>query len=155
MSGVVNAIKNNYGKYLARTAGAVALGLVVRDAHVQGKIQADSFAKTKDADAAQYYMENMQNCSNPSITKNKLQRAVFDFEINHNIRGFFNSFRGYFQGSFKSMIFDAIPLALGSAALFAKNAVIAKGSAIGLAAYAFMSFLKDGLGIGNRKDIMK
>ena len=31
---ITSAIKNNYGKYLAKTAGAAAVGMVAYDAHV-------------------------------------------------------------------------------------------------------------------------
>ena len=35
---IISAVKNNYGKYLAKTAGAAALYFIARDAHTIGKL---------------------------------------------------------------------------------------------------------------------
>lgn len=145
---IITAVKNNYGKYIARGVGAAALYLCARDAHTYGKIRSDENVKTKDAIAAHYYMNNSLTLDKPSMTKNNLQNKVLRFELSENIRGFVNSFTGYFKGLGSSLVADVVPLGLGLTALFAKNSKLAKLSAVGLAIAGAFSFVKDGLGIG-------
>lgn len=145
---IISAVKNNYGKYLARGVGAVAVGLVARDSHLYGKIQADMRMKTKNADASQYYLYNTLGVDKLSKTKVDLQNKVFGFEMDNGFRGFFNAGVGYFQGLFNGLVQDVVPLVLGTTALFAKNKHVVKGSGIALAAYAAVSVVKDGLGLG-------
>ena len=150
---IITAIKNNYGKYIAKGVGATALYLCARDAHVYGKIRSDENVKTKNAIASHYYLNNTLTLDKPSITKNKLQNGVLRFELSQNIRGFVNSFTGYFKGLGSSLVSDVVPLGLGLAALLSKNRNLAKGSAIGLAALGVLSFFKDGLGIGKSNHV--
>lgn len=152
---IISAIKSNYGKYLARGAGAAALYLVARDAHAFGKIQSEIEMKSKNAKAAQYYLNNTLTLDKPSVTKTKLQNAVYRYELNDNLRGFINSSIGYFKGFGSMLVNDVIPLGLGLTALFAKKKAVplAKASAWGLAGLGVYSFLKDGLGIGKAQDL--
>ena len=82
-----------------------------------------------------------------------MKERVLRWELSHDIRGFFNSFTGYFKGFGNSLVNDVVPLGLGLTALLAKNKRIAKASAIGLGAVAIFSFFKDGLGIGKSKQV--
>lgn len=153
---IISALKSaDYGKYISRGIGAAALYLVARDAHAYGKIQADADMKTKNAEAAHYYLNNTLTLDKPSISKAKMQDALYKYELDDSLRGFVNSCIGYFKGLFSSLISDAPPLVLGLTALLAKGKglAIAKGSAIGLAALATYSFIKDGLGIGKNPSI--
>ena len=93
-------------------------------------------------------MNNSLTLDKPSMTKNNLQNKVLRFELSENIRGFVNSFTGYFKGLGSSLVADVVPLGLGLTALFAKNSKLAKLSAVGLAIAGAFSFVKDGLGIG-------
>lgn len=145
---IITAIKSNYGKYIARGVGALAVGLVARDAHQFGKIKADMEMKTKNGIAAEYYLYNTMEMDKPSQTKTGMQNAVFNYEMDNNFRGFVNAGIGYFKGLFSSAIHDIVPLALGTTALLAKSKALFKGSAIGLAVYGAYAFIKDGLGWG-------
>ncbi len=145
---IITAIKNNYGRYIARGVGAVAIGLVARDAHYFGKVKADMEMKTKNANATDYYLHNTQELDKPSRTKSDLQGAVFRYELDNNFRGFVNSGVGYIKGLLGGITHDIVPLVLGTTALFAKSKALFKGSAIGLAAYGIYAFFKDGLGWG-------
>lgn len=153
---IISAIKSaDYVKYIARGVGAAALYLVANDAHAYGKIQADADMKTKNARAAHYYLNNTLTLDKPSIAKGKMQDTVYKYELDDNFRGFVNSCTGYFKGLGASLISDAIPFTLGLTALLAKGKglMAAKASAIGLAAMATYSFIKDGLGIGKNPSI--
>lgn len=143
----------NYGKYLAKGVGAVALCLVARDAHVYGKIKADEHMKTKNADAALYYYNNTQTINKPSMSQINLKDAVYKYELDDNLRGFINSGVGYFKGLGSMLVSDVVALGLGMGALFAKSGALAKASAIGLAVMGAYSFVKDGLGIGKQNDL--
>lgn len=146
--------KDNVIKYLTKGAGAAALGVVAYDAHIIGKIQSDTYAKSKDADACAKTFNNTQYLSSPSSTTAVLKDKVNEFEMDSNFRHFINSGFGYFKG-FGSMLVDSVvPLGLGIGALFAKGNW-AKGSAIGLGVYAVVKFVKDVLGFGHYNDLNK
>ena len=150
---IITAIRNNYGKYIAKGVGATALYLCARDAHDWAKIKADERMKTKNAEAAHYYMNNMMSLDKPSTTKSKMKERVLRWELGQNIRGFCNSFIGYCKGFCASLVSDVLPFALGATALLTKNNNLAKGSAIGLGVMAVFSFFKDGLGFGTNNKI--
>ena len=137
------------GKILAKGAGAAALYFVARDAHVNGKIQADIEMKK----AAAYFLDNSMTIDRPSLTKSRMQDWVFRKELSQNIRGFCDSFVGYFKGLGKTIENTVLPLGLSLVALFTKSSKVAKGSALGLLAIGAFSFVKDGLGIGKRNDL--
>ena len=145
--------KNVY-KYLAKGVGITALGFIAHDSHILGKIQADTYSNVKDANiTAKRYTDTMQ-LSNPSDTLDGMKKSVLRFEMNSNWRRFFNSAIGYLKGFTSMLVNEVIPLTLGTAALFGKD-VLSKGSAIGLAGYALLTFLKDGLGLGHKNPLNK
>ena len=43
----VQNVKENYGKYLAKTVGAGALGMIAYDAHILGLLESDTYSKQK------------------------------------------------------------------------------------------------------------
>ena len=146
--------RDNVIKYLTKGAGIAALGITAYDAHILGKIQADTYSKSKDADACMETFSNTQYLSSPSTTTAALKDKVHDLETDSNLRHFVNSGIGYFKG-FGSMLIDSVvPLALGIGAVFAKGK-LAAGSAIGLGAYACIKFFKDVLGFGHYNDLNK
>lgn len=152
---IVKAVKDNYGKYLARAAGGVVLFHVAKDSHTVGKLQSDVTAQSRDANVCMDFFENSQRLDTPSLTKSKVKDKVFKFQLNSNILTFFNSAIGYFSGFTQNCISNVIGLTLGSTALFAKNKKIACASGIGLGALALFTFIKDGLGFGTTKFLQK
>ena len=144
--------KPNLIKYTVKGAGLAALGIVGYDAHIIGRMQADSYAKRKDADACMYTLGNTQYLSSPSTTTANLKNGVNKFEMDSNFRHFVNATIGYFRGFGNMLINDVVPLSLGLGALLGKGKV-GKGSAIGLGAYAVVKFFKDVLGLGHYNDL--
>lgn len=152
ISRVTTAIKNNYGKYFAKVAGAAAVALVVSDAHVIGKLTADTYSLQKEADRASTVAHNMRYLSEPSTIQSNLKKKVFNLEMENNTFKFFNSAIGYFKGLGEMLVSGAVPLGLGLAALIAspsKHGKLCKAAGWGLAAYAGIKLFKDILGIGN------
>ena len=143
----------NVGRILAKGVGAAALYFVVKDAHVNGRVQADSDAKTKGAEAAAYYMENTMYMDRPSITKSRMKNWVFRQELSQNIRGFIDSFTGYSKGFARTIGEAILPFGLGLTALAAKSNFATKGSAAALLVLGLISFVKDGLGYRNQKEL--
>lgn len=148
----VSTIKSNYVKYLVKGAGVAALGMVAYDSHIVGKIQADSYAKSRDADSCEYRFNNTQYLNKPSTIMSKLKQFVFNFETEDNTRNFFNSGIGYFKGIGSMLVSNVIPLGLGLGALIGKNK-LAKGCGIGLAGYGALAVIKDVLGYGHNDDL--
>lgn len=150
---IITAIKSNYGKYLARGAGAAALYFIARDAHNFGKIKSDVEVQSKNAKAAQYYLNNTMSLDKPSRISTDLQNGVYKLELNDGFRGFVNSIIGYFKGAATTLIANVVPLGLSLTALLAKKRVLAKGSAIGLGIYGIYTLLKDGFGVGKTRPL--
>lgn len=152
---IISSIKNNYGKFLAKSAGALALGLVAYDAHTLGKLNADAYAKTQDAKACQKSFNNTMMLSSPSISMSKAKNFVFNLQVQDNIRHFINSAIGYFKGFGLMLVNEVVPLGLGVGALASKNKKAACGFGIGLAAYGILKFFKDVCGFGHSNDLRK
>lgn len=152
---IISAVKNNYGKYLAKAAGGVAIFTMVRDSHTLGKLQSDITAQSRDANICTDLFENTQRLDSPSLTKARMKDKVFRYQLGSNLLTFFNSAIGYFSGFTSNLVSHVIPLGLASTALFAKNKKLACGSGIALGAMAIFTFIKDGLGFGTTKFLQK
>ena len=146
--------KTNAINVLVKGAGAAAIGVVGYDAHVIGRLQADSYAKRKDANACMARVSNAQYLSSPSQTTANLKDKVTDLEMDSNIRHFVNSAAGYFKGAGSMLIDGVVPLALGIGAVVTKG-LPAKISAIGIGCYAGLKLFKDVLGFGHYNDLNK
>ena len=146
--------KPNIIKYLTKGTGIAALGIIGYDAHIIGRLQSDSYAKRKDADACMETFSNTQYLSSPSSTTANMKKVVHKFEMDSNLRHFVNSTIGYFQGVGKMLVNAVVPFTLGLGAVFAKGG-FARGSAIGLGIYAVLNFFKDVLGFGHYNDLNK
>lgn len=146
------SLKNNFTKYLAKGTGLAALGVVAYDAHTWGKIQADVYAKSKDADACARAFNNTQYLSSPSITTANLKKGVYHLETDSNARHFVNSAIGYFKGFGSMLINSVIPFGLGLGALIGKGKT-SKGCALGLGVYGVFKLFKDVLGFGHYNDL--
>lgn len=153
---IITAIKNNYGKYLAKAAGAAAVGLVGYDAHTVGKLNADTYAQTKMADYCSNAYDNSMYLTEPSIVQSKLKDKLFHMRMETNIGNLFNTAAGYFSGAIKMLVSNVIPLGLGLTALFGsikKHPAIVKWSGIGVAAYAGVKFVRDICGLGQKNHL--
>ncbi len=152
-----NFLKNigkNCGNYIAKGVGITALGVTAYDAHVMGKIKADSYSASCDADAMTRTFNNTQYLSNPSMTTDAVKKELFRFEAESNFRNFVNSGIGYFTGVGSMLVRDSV-LVAGSLMAIMTKGMTSKLSAIGLACYAGISFLKDGLGLGQHDPLNK
>lgn len=148
---IFTAIKNNYGKYLAKAAGAAAVGLVAYDAHVLGKLKADTYSQSKMADYCTSTFDNSMYLSEPSVVQSKLKEKIHNLRMESNFGNLFNSAVGYFGGVIESMVSSVVPLGLGLTALCAsikKHPKVVKWSGIGLAAYAGLKLVRDIFGFG-------
>jgi hypothetical protein len=152
ISTAFKSAKTNVVKYLPKAVGLAALGVVAYDSHIVGKIQADVYSKSKDADACAETFNNTQYLSSPSMTTSKLKDGVNRLEMESNTRHFINSAIGYFKGFGSMMISSVVPLGLGLGAICGKGKW-SKGSAIGLGIYAGFKFFKDVLGFGHYNDL--
>lgn len=150
----ISSIKSNYGKYLAKSVGVAALGLIGYDAHVYGKLRSDSYAKNRDAENVCDSFMNTQFLTQPSAVMSKAKDKMFHLTLDENVRHFCNTAIGYFDGFGSSVISNALPFTLGLGALLTKGK-ISKAFAWGTAGYGALLFFKDVLGFGNRNDLNK
>lgn len=148
---ITSAIKNNYGKYLAKAAGAAAVGMVAYDAHVIGKLRADTYSQTSEANRTASFATNTLYLSEPSTIQSKVKKKLFNLELENNFLNFFNSAAGYFSGLGEMLVSGVVPLGLGLTALLAgvkKHGKICKGAGIGLLVYGGIKLVRDILGAG-------
>lgn len=143
----------NIGNLVAKGVGVASLYIVGRDAHSWAKIKSDERMKTKNAEAAAYYLDNAMTLSKPSKFHSDIKNKFLHWELSENIRGHINATRGYLGGFFSSLVSNVIPFGLGLTALLAKSAKVAKGSAIALGAVALYTVIKQGFGLGNAHDL--
>lgn len=141
-------------RYLSKGAGIAALGVIAYDAHTWGKIQADVYAKSRDADACTKAFNNTQYLTEPSVTTAALKKGWYHLETDSNVRHFVNSAIGYFKGISSMLVNSVIPLSLGLGALIGKGKV-SKGCALGLGVYGVLKLFKDVLGFGHYNDLNK
>jgi len=150
----MNIPKINITKILTKGVGAIGVASTIYDAHIIGRMQADCYAKQKDADACTETINNTQYLSSPSQTTAKMKDFVNDLEMDNNIRHFGNSTIGYFKGFVNMLVDGVVPFGLGLCALFSKG-LVAKASAIGLGIYGGIKLFKDVLGFGHYNDLNK
>ena len=149
---ITSAIKNNYGKYLAKAAGAAAVGMVAYDAHVIGKLRADTYSQSAEANRTASLATNTLYLAEPSTIQTKVKKKLFNLELENNFLNFFNSAAGYFSGLGEMLVSGVVPLGLGLTALLAgakKHGKICKGAGIGLLVYGGIKFVRDILGVGS------
>lgn len=151
LQSITNAIKNNYGKYLAKAAGAAAVGMVGYDAHIYGKLQADTYSQSLEADNVGSAFNRTLYQTEPSVLQGKMKKFLFNMEMENNIGDIWNSAVGYLKGFTSMLVSGVVPLGLGLTALLAKNKTLAKGAGIGLVAYGAIKFVRDIFGI-NQND---
>lgn len=149
----VSKVKNNYGKYLAKTVAVGALGMIGYDAHILGLLQSDCYSQTRDAEACIEAATNSMYLSNPSAINSKLKTGVLHLEMEENWRSFINSTIGYFKGVGTSLISNVIPLGLGLMTVIAGKKPVVKTGGWLLGIYGTVSLFKDVLGFGQPKDL--
>lgn len=147
LQSITNAIKNNYGKYLAKAAGAAAVGMVAYDSHIYGKLQADTYSQTREADSIGSSFNNTIYQGEPSVLQGKMKKMLFNMEMESNVGDMWNSAVGYLGGLTEMLVSGVVPLGLGLTALLAKNKTLCKASGIGLVAYGAIKFVRDIFGI--------
>lgn len=146
-------IKNNYGKYLAKTVAVGTLGLIGYDAHIIGLLQSDSYSKSRDAEACIKAATNTMYLSQPSAINSEMKKGLFRLEEQQNWRSFINSTIGYFKGIGISLVSNVVPLGLGIMTVAASKKPIVKTGGWLLGAYGAISLLKDVCGFGQPKDL--
>lgn len=151
-NGLAN-IKNNYGKYIAKTVAVGALGMIGYDAHIVGLLQSDSYSKTRDAEACIKAATNTMYLSQPSAINANLKKSVLHIEEEQNWRSFINSTVGYIKGLGTSLVSNVVPLGLGIITIAASKKPIVKTGGWLLGAYGAISLMKDVLGFGQPKDL--
>lgn len=152
-SDCITNIKGNYGKYLAKTVGVGALGMIGYDAHILGLLQSDSYSKTRDAEACIARATDTMYLSQPSAINASLKKSMLHLEEQQNWRSFVNSTLGYFKGIVTSLVSNVVPLGLGLLTVLASKNSVAKTGGWLLGAYGGISLLKDVFGVGNPKDL--
>ena len=145
---VISSIGSGIKNFVPRAIGAGAVGLTAYNAHVLGKLQADTYSRSLEADRLADAAWNMTTQEEPNVITSKLKTKIFGFQVDNNAFMPINSGIGYFNGAIGSLISNVVPFTLGLGAMLAGNKFIRKASFIGLGIYAGYKFLQEGFGVG-------
>lgn len=138
----------NISNYLTRGVGVTGLGLIGYESHSLGKHEAQVHAKNVKAESlAENFLED-QKLENPSAVKNALKKHIFNFNLDENLSGFFNSLVGYAKGFSHMVVSNVVPLGLSLGTVLAPKGLISKTFGAGLLAYGSIFFLQEAFGIG-------
>ena len=151
---IIGKMGSGFGTVLTRGIGLTTVGMVAYDAHVIGKLDADTLSISNESRRLVNAANDRMYLTSPSTTMGKIKNGIFDFQMNNSFLMPFEAAVGYFKGLCKSCLMDIIPLGMGMLALLG-NKAIAKTSALGLALYGGYKFLTDGFGIGRPDKVKK
>ncbi len=146
---VVSKIGSGVVTGLTRVTGLAAIGMSCYNAHVIGKLEADTFSQSREADRVCDAAYNSVYLEKPNTTMSKMKDSIFKFQLENNFFMPINSVRGYLGGFFSNIVNNIVPFSLGVVALVAKGKFIPRTSALGLALYGGYQILKEGFGIGH------
>ncbi|MBQ1611976.1 MAG: hypothetical protein II085_00725 [Alphaproteobacteria bacterium] len=148
MSGFLSRVVSGIGTLAARTTGLAALGIVGYDAHVNGKLRAETYSQGRAADRLSGAIYNNSMMDRPSAVMNRVKDKIFKFYLDHNIVKPFDAAAGYFRGAAASWMTSIVPAVMGFGALLAPGKIIPRISAIGLIVYGGLRVFTEGFGIG-------
>ena len=144
---IVSSIGKNIGNLAVRTVGLTAVGITAYDAHVMGKLDADVYSQSNEADRLTSAAYNSTYLEQPSAVMGKIKKKIFNFQVDNSIFMPFDAAIGYVKGFCNSCVDSFIPGLLGLGALFGGR-VSSKVSALGLLIYGGYKFIADGIGLG-------
>lgn len=144
---VISSIGKGIGNVAARATGVAALGVTAYDAHVLGKLQADVYAQSNEADRLTSAAYNNNYLDTPSVVMSKVKKGIFKFQVDNSIFMPFDAVIGYFKGFCSSCVNSIIPGLLGLGALLGGKKT-SKFSALGLVFYGGYKLFQEGFGIG-------
>ena len=144
----ISGLGRNIGTFAARATGLAALGITCYDAHVVGKLQADTFSQSSEADRLTSAAYNSVYLEQPSATMGKIKKKIFEFQVDNNLFMPFEAAIGYFKGFGSYCVDNFVPTILGFGALFGSGKKVPKLSALGLILYGGYKIFQEGFGLG-------
>ena len=147
MSGIISRIGSNIAGLAARTTGLAAIGMTCYDAHVMGKLEADTYSQSNESARLTAAADNLNYMESPSVVLGKVKKKIFNFQVDNSFLMPFEAVYGYMRGFASSCVDKAIPLTMGLFALIGGK-ITSKLSAFGLMLYAGYKVLHEGFGIG-------
>ena len=142
---ITGKIGNSIGTIFARGTGLATVGMVAYDAHVMGKLEADTFSQSNESARLVDGAKNRMYMDTPSTVVGKIKDKIFDLQLRTSILMPFEAVLGYFKGVGNTCIEGIVPLGLGLGALLGGKKVSGM-SALGIFMYAGYKFITEGFG---------
>lgn len=142
----ISGIGKNIGTLATRATGLAALGITCYDGHVMGKLEADTYSQSKEADRVTSATYNNIYLNEPSVTMGKIKKKIFNFQVDNNIFMPFDAAIGYFKGFGSHFVDNVITAGLGLTALFGGRKVSCL-SALGLILCGVYKFVNEAFGL--------
>ncbi len=134
---------------ISKIAGTAAAGLLLFDAHSQGKHASRKEQINMSANRLPDEYLNSMRLDKQSAVTNKLKKRFFRWQLDTNIPEFFAGIKGYFKGATENLTTNIIPAALATGAILFKKA--GRFCAVGLALCGVKYLLNDVFSIGKPK----
>lgn len=142
----ISSIGRNIGTFATRATGLAALGIVSYDSHVMGKLEADTYSQSNEADRITSAAYNSTYLNEPSVTMGKIKKKIFNFQVDNNIFMPFDAAIGYFKGFGSNLIDNVITAGLGLGALLGGRKTSAF-SALGLVLCGLYKVFNEAFGL--------
>ncbi len=152
--GIISKIGKNVGNIAIRGTGLAALGITAYDAHVLGKIEADTYSRTNESDRLMSAAYESMYLDQPSAIMGKVKNKIFKFHTDNNVFMPIDAVIGYFRGFGDSCIKGIVPGILGLGALLGGK-ISSRLSAIGLMLYAGFKVTNSFFGLNHSNELNK
>ena len=156
ITAITTNLKNFSGKplgVLSKTLGVASVAAVIYDAHVNGKIKAESTDIDSTADRYFKNYKQFMTSDKNSASINKLKRVWFDIKQNFSYYHPYNKTKGYLAGFGKTLLNELPIIGLSAIALKFKNVGKIAGILLGINAGKVLFFDVFGLGKEKKKKI--
>ncbi|MEI8128950.1 MAG: hypothetical protein WCG95_04970 [bacterium] len=141
-------MNSSVANFLTKSVGTAALGLVLYDSHIAGKLEAPKYEKNHKAESLEKHFFNEQKLDSPSIIQATVKKSIFRHHVDENLSGFFTNIIGYVKGFGSMMIKNSIPLALVAGTILGGKGIFSKFCGAGLLAYGGIFLAQEMFGIG-------
>lgn len=131
----------------AKGVGATSLAIIGYDAHALGKIKSKEAPINESGERLLDAFINTRKLRNPSIVEAHVQNWIFEKHLDATTPRHVEIVKGYFSGLFSTLKDKALPLVLGTGALFTKG-LVSKLCALGLLLKSAQYFIFEMLHIG-------
>ena len=143
----INPVKTLTG-LTTRAAGLAGIGLIVADSHIAARNEARMNGIKKKTDSIETRYFDTLTLNTQSAVKDKVQKRIFEFDLDTNVDKAFYQITGYAKGFTNMLLNNVVPLGLSLGAMIGPKGFFSKACGLGLAIYGAGALAQDVLRLG-------